>query len=58
MIDILEDMFTAASWYKSGIISYHWCSGDLREFARYTYAYYEDIACLDMEGSEIYYVTI
>lgn len=44
VIDMLEDMFAAASRYNSGILSYHWCSGDLREFARYSYACYEDIA--------------
>ena len=47
VIDVLEDVFAAASRYNSGIISYHWCSGDLRELARYTYACYEDIAKQD-----------
>ena len=47
VIDKLDDVFAAASRYNSGIISYHWCSGDLRDFARYTYACYEDIAQQD-----------
>lgn len=44
VIDVLEHTFAAASLYNSGILSYQWFSGDLQELARYSYAWYEDIA--------------
>ena len=52
VIDVLEHTFAAASRYNSGVLSYHWFSGDLQEFARYTYGCYEDIAKQDENFQE------
>ena len=47
VIDALEDLFAAASLYNSGILSYQWCSGDVKDFGEYSYAFYEDLAAQD-----------